>query len=365
MIYTLAAIADALEGTLFGDGTLTIHRIAHPADVPQPHDLVLATDKKLLPLVDAAQVSAAVIAADAPFDETQLKGVIRVKRPRLALAKLTALFQPDYRLPAGVHPTAVVEFGASVAESAAIGAFAYVGSQAVIEAGATLHPHTYVGQGAVIGAGTLLHAGVRVGANIRIGRNCIVHFNASIGADGFSFVTPQLGSVEAAKATGTVSASNQELIRIASLGGVVVGDDVEIGANSAIDRGTIVPTRIGRGTKIDNQVQIGHNVQIGENCMICGHVGIAGSAKIGNRVVLGGATGVADHVEIGDDSIAMGMSGVAGNIPPKSLVAGSPALPRQRAVENHMNIGRIKGLLQKIDALNARFEALEQSREKG
>src|SRR5262249_3185698 len=139
-----------------------------------------------------------------------------------------------------------------------------------------------------------------------IGERCIVHFNASLGADGFSFVTPQPGSVEQAKAGSgsSVAAANYELVRIASLGGVVIGDDVEIGASSCIDQGTIQPTRIGNGTKIDNHVQIGHNVTIGENCLICGRVGIAGSVTIGDRVVLGGAVGIADHLRIGDDVVA-------------------------------------------------------------
>jgi UDP-3-O-[3-hydroxymyristoyl] glucosamine N-acyltransferase len=358
-IYTLAALAEAVDGQLMGNSALTVSRLVHPTEAHTATDLALATDKKLLPLLDPARLTAAVISADAVFDDRQLQAVIRVKRPRLALAKLTELFQPDYRLPPGVHPTAIVEFGASIAATAAIGAYAYIGANAVIDAEVTIHPQAYVGPYAIVGAGSLIHSGVRIGARVKIGRHAIIHFNAAIGADGFSFVTPEMGSVESARATGAVTASNTALRRIASLGSVTIGDDVEIGANTAIDRGTIVDTRIGNGTKIDNQVQIGHNVQIGENCMICGNVGIAGSAKIGNRVVLGGATGVADHVEIGDDSIAMGMSGIAGNLPPRSLVAGTPALPRQRAMENHMNIGRIKGLTEKIAALMARVEALE------
>jgi len=230
-----------------------------------------------------------------------------------------------------------------------------------------VHPQAYVGEDASIGDDALILAGAKIGAGTRIGHRCIVHFNASIGADGFSFVTPQVGSVEAAKAGsgGEVTASNTALIRIASLAPVVLGDDVEIGANTSIDRGTVVSTRIGNGTKIDNQVQIGHNVRIGDNCMLCGRVGIAGSAVIGNRVVLGGAVGVADHVTIGDDAIAMAMSGIAGNVPPRTIVGGIPASPREKMMENLFNLARIKQFFKKVDGLADRISVLENSRENG
>jgi UDP-3-O-[3-hydroxymyristoyl] glucosamine N-acyltransferase len=144
-----------------------------------------------------------------------------------------------------------------------------------------------------------------------------------------------------------------------------VGDDVEIGANTSIDRGTIAPTRIGSGTKIDNQVQIGHNVIVGENCMICGRVGIAGSAVIGNRVVLGGAVGIADHVTVGDDAIAMAMSGIAGNVAPRTIVGGLPAVPREKVMENLFNLGRMKSFFKKIEGLAERVDALEKERKSG
>ncbi len=359
--FTTSAIAEALDAQLIGDGTILIERVAHPADVMGEHVLALATDKNLLPLLTANGARVAVIGHEAEPDPGSLDACIVVRRPRLALAKLTALFAETVAVQPGVHPSAVIEPGAQLGENVAIGPQVYVGAGAVIGANSTLHPQVYVGPEAVIGEGALIHSGARIGARVRIGARSIIHFNASIGADGFSFVTPQLGSVEAAKATGAVGATNSELVRIASLGTVVLGDDVEIGANTSIDRGTIAATSIGDGTKIDNQVQVGHNVVIGTNCLICGRVGIAGSATIGNRVVLGGATGVADHVKIGDDAIAMGMSGIAGNIAPKSLVAGVPAKPRSLVIEQHFNINRIKNLIKKVETLTARLDALERS----
>jgi UDP-3-O-[3-hydroxymyristoyl] glucosamine N-acyltransferase len=210
----------------------------------------------------------------------------------------------------------------------------------------------------------LFHPGVRIGDRVIVGDRVILHHNASIGADGFSFVTPEPGSVEAAKSTGRVEATNTALRRIHSLGAVVLGDDVEVGANSAIDRGTLSDTRIGRHTKIDNLVQIGHNVTVGEMCMLCGQVGIAGSARIGNRVVLAGQVGVGDHIKIGDDAVVAAKSAVGTDVAPRTVVMGIPAVPRDRAIDQLLNIGRLKGLFAEVAALKARLKTVEQGREK-
>ena len=362
--FTLQEIADAVEGRLIGDGTLRVSRLAHPADITGAGDLALAMDSKLLPLLKESKAAAAVIAESESACDF-LAARIVVARPRVALARLTALFAEPVRVKAGIHPSAVIEEGATLGANPAIGAQVFIGAKAVIGDNAVLHPQTYIGEGAVIGSDGVIYAGAKIGAGTKIGDRVMIHFNASIGADGFSFVTPQAGSVEAAKAgsSGAVTASNTVLIRIASLAPVILGDDVEIGANTSIDRGTIASTRIGNGTKIDNQVQVGHNVSIGDHCMICGRVGIAGSAKIGNRVVLGGAVGVADHVSIGDDAIAMAMSGIAGNVAPRTIVGGLPAAPRERMMENFFNISRLKQFFKKIEHLAERLEKLEKNTE--
>jgi UDP-3-O-[3-hydroxymyristoyl] glucosamine N-acyltransferase len=359
--FTTQALAEALDGQLIGDGQILITRLAHPADVRDGGDLALAMDNKLLPLLDKGVARAAVVGREANLPPGQIEACIVVNRPRLAIAKLTSLFANPVPVAAGIHPSAVIEQGALLGANVTVGAHAFVGAGAVIGENSVLHPQSYVGPGAVVGADALIYSGVRVGSGVTIGARCILHFNTSIGADGFSFVTPQPGSVEQAKSGsgGTVTATNYELVRIASLGGVVIGDDVEIGANSCIDQGTIAPTRIGNGTKIDNQVQVGHNVSIGDNCLICGRVGIAGSVTIGNRVVLGGAVGIADHLNIGDDAVVMAMSGVAGNVLPKSVVGGLPASPRERMMENFFNISRLKHFFRKVEALTERLDRFE------
>jgi UDP-3-O-[3-hydroxymyristoyl] glucosamine N-acyltransferase len=362
--YTTEALAAALSGQLIGDGKIPITRLAHPADIRDPGDLALAMDAKLLPLLAKGKPRAAIVATGTLPDPGLLEACIAVDRPRYALAKLTNLFSEPVPIIAGIHPSAVIEPGATIGKNVAIGAQVFVGANTVIGDNSILHPQTYVGPGAVIGANALIYPGVKIGGSVKIGENCIIHFNASIGADGFSFVTPQPGSVEKAKSGSgsAVTAANYELVRIASLGGVEIGNDVEIGANSCIDQGTIAPTRIGNGTKIDNQVQIGHNVTIGENCLICGRAGIAGSVTIGNRVVLGGAAGVADHITIGDDAIAMAMSGIGGNVPAGTIVGGYPARPRERLMESVFNVGRLKQVFRKIEALAERLDRLEKDR---
>jgi UDP-3-O-[3-hydroxymyristoyl] glucosamine N-acyltransferase len=362
--FTMQAVAEAVEGQLTGDGQWTVTRLAHPADIASSEDLVLAMDAKLLPLIEKNPPRAVIMNKGAVLPAGKITASIIVDRPRLAMAKLTQLFAEPANVPPGIHPTAVIEAGATIGKNVAIGAQSYIGAGAVIGDGCILHPRTYVAPRAVIGEGGLIYPGVCIASHVTIGKRCIIHFNASIGADGFSFVTPQLGSVEEAKAGGSdeVTARNESLIRIASLGGVVIGDDVEIGANSSIDQGTIAPTRIGNGTKIDNQVQIGHNVVIGDNCMICGRAGIAGSASIGNRVVLGGAVGVADHVTIGDDAVVMAMSGVGGNVQARTVVGGFPAVPRERLMQNYTNMGRLKQFYRKIEGLIERMDHLEQGK---
>ncbi len=361
-ILTMAEIANALGGRLIGDGQMTVTRLAHPADIQGPQDLVLAMDRSLLPLL-ADSPARAVVVAEGEVVPPSILACIEVRRSRVALAKLNHLFEEKVIVPAGIHPTAVIEIGAKIAPNVTIGAYSYICAGAEIAEGTVVHPQVYIGPKVKIGPNGLIYSGVRIGARVTIGARCIVHFNSSIGADGFSFVTPEMGSVEAAKATGEVGDStNISLIRIASLGAVEIGDDVEIGANTSIDRGTIVSTRVGNGTKIDNQVQIGHNVVIGENCMLCGRVGIAGSAVVGNRVVLGGAVGVADHVKIGDDVVAMGMSGIAGHIAPKSVVGGAPAKPRAKMIEDMRKLNRINRLVEKVEELTKRIEEIESSR---
>jgi UDP-3-O-[3-hydroxymyristoyl] glucosamine N-acyltransferase len=359
--YEFAEIAQTLVAEVQGNGTLTVARLMHPLEATRPDDLIFIMDPALATRLNESPVRCAVLAEGIEPPEGSLDAWFHVKRPRFALAILMDLFERMPHAPPGVHPTAVIEEGAQIGADVSIGALAYVGPNARIGDGCILMPQTYVAADAVIGSHCLLYPGVRIGEEVILGDRVIIHYNAAIGADGFSFVTPQMASHEAAKTGGdAVTATMEGIYRIASIGTVRIGDDVEIGACAAIDRSNIGTTVIGRGTKIDNHCQIGHNVRVGEDCLLSGQVGLAGSVKVGNRVVLAGQVGVADHLTIGDDAVVGGGSGLWKNVEPKQVVAGYPALPKTEALRREMDIARLPKLLRDVAALKKQVAEMRQ-----
>jgi len=359
---TIETLATALDATFEGDGSLAVSRPAHPDEAGEAGTIAIATSPEFVAKLSGA--SAAVLAEGTDWQALGLKAAIFVGRPRYALSGVTTAFAPPIDLAPGIHETAFVDPSATLGEGVAVGPFAFIGAGASVGAGSQILSHVSIGADARVGEGALIHSGARIGARVTIGARAIIHQNAVIGADGFSFVTPQMGAVEAAKAGGgsTSATQNTSLARIHSLGGVTLGDDVEIGACTTIDRGTLTDTRIGDGTKLDNQVQIGHNVRIGSTCMLCAQVGIAGSAVVGDRVVLGGKVGVADHVTIGSDVLVGAASAVATNIPSRNIMMGVPAVKRDEALRGVMALRRLPRLFETVDALKKRLSALDGDR---
>ena len=347
----LSEIAAALNARLVGDGTIEIERPVHPADAKGPGDLALAMEPAMIALLEGSPVRAAVVRDESRLPANRLAGYLVVGRSRYAMAQLLDMFAlPPHSVP-GVHKMAVVAEDASIGNGVSVGPFCYVGPNAKIGDGTILLASVTVGADAVLGQSCLVHPGARIGERVVIGDRAIIHHNASIGADGFSFVTPAPGSVEAAKASGDIRSTNDQIVRINSIGTVILGDDVEVGACTAIDRGTVSATRVGRNTKIDDLVMIGHNCVIGENCMLCGQVGIAGSSTIEDRVVLGGRAGVGDHITIGSDSVIAGGTLIGQSVQPKSLIMGYPPLPKNEAFEMALNLRRIGRILRDVDEL--------------
>ena len=349
MRHTLEDIARATGLELTGDGGIAVTGPVPPAQAG-PDDLAIAMSPDYGSDLQGSECRAAVVWADADINELGLQGALIAPRPRVALAHLTAHFaHPDDTTP-GIHPSAIIAPDAQIGADAAVGPFAVIGGRAQIGAGARIGSHVSIGSDAVIGARMQARDGSRIGARCVIGDDLFVHSNAVIGADGFSFEPPQRGAVEAAKQDGDISSAVQtaKFLRIHSLAAVEIGDDVEIGACATIDRGTLAPTRIGSGTKIDNQVQIGHNVQIGQTCLICAHVGIAGSARIGDRVVLAGKVGIGDHIKIGSDVVCAAGTMVASNIRSGSVMMGVPATTRERAIAEVMAIKRLPRVLDQV-----------------
>jgi UDP-3-O-[3-hydroxymyristoyl] glucosamine N-acyltransferase len=359
--YSFSAIAEALNTTVHGDRGLTVARLVHPLEASRPDDLVFLMDAGLAARLGESPVRAAILADGIEPPTGVLDAWATVVRPRYALARLLDLFERRPHAPPGVHPTAVVEEGAKLGENVSIGALAYIGPNARIGSGTAVLPQAYVGAEAEIGQDCLIYPGARIGERVEIGARAIIHHNASIGSDGFSYVTPQQASFEAAKAFGdSVKTTTEGLRRIASIGTVRIGDDVEIGACAAIDRSNIGSTIVGRGTKIDNHCQIGHNVRIGEDCLLSGQVGLAGSVSLGNRVVLAGQVGVGDHLTIGDDAVVGGGSGVWKNVEPRQVVAGFPALPKTEAFRREADIARLPRLLRDVADLKKSVAQLRQ-----
>jgi UDP-3-O-[3-hydroxymyristoyl] glucosamine N-acyltransferase len=349
-------IAQALGGRLDGDGAIDINRVVHPEGAQLPSDLAVALSAEALATLPRSKARVVLVAAANPAPAGPFLAIIAVGETRTALAKLTALFDPGPPHEGGIHATALVAPDAVLGEGVSIGPYAVVGPRTCIGDRTTIMPQVTIGADAAIGADCLLHSGVRIGHQCKLGDRVIVHGNAVIGADGFSFA-PDLMSASAFVAGVVVT-------RVHSLGHVEIGNDVEIGACTTIDRATLESTRIGRGTKIDDHVHIGHNVTIGESCILAGMVGISGSVILGDRVRLGGGVGIGDHVRVGDQAVIAAGSGVATNVPAGAFFSGYPAQPHQRTLEQQLYLRRQRRLHDKVEVLASRLEDLERTMKK-
>ena len=352
MAYSIAEIAEALGAEAVGNPTLKVTGAAEPASAG-PDQLALAMDPKYAEGLAAGKARAAVLWPGADWQALGLEAAILVPRPRYAMAGLTRLMDKGPEIAPGIHPSAVIDPAAEIGEGAAIGPFVVIGRGAKIGSRARIASHVFIAEEAQIGADALLYAGVRIGARVVIGDRFIAQPGAVIGADGMSFVTPEKSTVEQVRETmGQVEeAARQSWTRIHSLGSVRIGDDVEIGANAAIDRGTIRDTVVGSGTKIDNLVHLAHNVVIGRDCLFAALVGVAGSTRIGDRVVLGGQVGVADNITVGDDVVAGAATKVLSNVPAGRAMLGYPGMKMETHIEVYKALRRLPRLFAQVAAL--------------
>jgi UDP-3-O-[3-hydroxymyristoyl] glucosamine N-acyltransferase len=335
--FTLGELADALPARLDGDPTRVVTGVA-PLDSAGPDQISFLTDARYLEAARASRAGAFL----AGTDVGDLPGpTLRCAAPQQALIDLLLLFHPRASGPGGVDRTAVVATEARVDPTAAVGPLTVVEAGAVIGPGVRLHALVYVGAGVEIGEGTVVHPHVSLREGVRIGRRVVIHAGAVLGADGFGFAYD--GSAHR---------------KIPQVGGVVIEDDVEIGANTTIDRATFGDTIVRRGTKIDNLVQIGHNVEVGEHSLLVAQVGIAGSVRLGRGVVLAGQVGVADHLTIGDGVVASAQAGIASSIEPGVRLMGTPARPIMQARRIIAAEARLPELLRRVRALEQRLERL-------
>ena len=332
--FSVEEITQIVGGMLTKAECPTITQIAPPL-LSDENTLALALSEEEIANLAKSKAKAALV----PFG-VNISGLttIEVERPRLAMMKLITLFYEEPAIMTGtsnIHPTAVVHETAKIGQNVQIGPHVIVSKNAEIGDGSKLLGNTYIGNNAKIGKNCFFHSGVNIGDRVKIGDKVILHNGVSLGADGFSFVTENPNNIEQARKEGGIKEQNTEqvIFKIPSIGSVVIGNNVEIGANSTIDRGTIENTVIGDDTKIDDLVMIGHNCRVGKGCLIVSQVGIAGSCVIGDRVVLAGQAGLADHIEIGADSIVTAKAGVTKSFPEKSIIVGIPAVPRKEFIK--------------------------------
>ena len=337
---TLKDIAAAVKGDLIGDGDIPIDGIAGIQNAVGGK-ISFLTYGSYLKFVPECKASALIIGRKIPLaDIRAVKNLIVVDNPELAYISVATMFQESPVIKPGIHPTASISDTAVIAPDASVGAFACIEDNARIDDNVTIYPYVYVGRNVTIGESSILYPHVTVYRDTSIGRNVIIHANTVIAADGFGYTWD--GAKHA---------------KIPQIGSVVIEDDVEIGANTAIDRASLEKTVIGKGTKIDNLVQIAHNVTIGQNSIIVSQVGIAGSTRIGNNVVLAGQAGVRDHVTVGDRVMAGGGTGITKDVPAGSIIWGTPHMPHKDRIKLQIYIKKLPALFERIKQLEKKLSA--------
>ncbi|HPO93859.1 MAG TPA: UDP-3-O-(3-hydroxymyristoyl)glucosamine N-acyltransferase [Phycisphaerales bacterium] len=335
---TTGTLAQALGGTLEGSPDLVITNLGG-LDEATPGTLTFVRSAKFAKAWAGSKATAVLATRDIPLGghDPATRAIIRVDDADLAMIKVLSMFSPKWHQPdPGVHPTAIIDPTATVAPSARIGAHSTVGPHCRIADHVVLHPGVTLGAHVAIGPGSVLHAGVVVYDRCTIGAQSILHANVTIGADGFGYRPDPAG---------------RGLIKIPHIGTVQIGNAVEVGANSCIDRGKFGATVIGDGTKIDNLVQIGHNVRIGRACVICGVTGIGGSTVIGDGCIIAGHVGIADGIHIGARATISAKSGVISDVPTGEVHFGSPAGPHKEQMRAYAIMRRLPEIYRDIDEL--------------
>lgn len=337
MGYRLAELAELVGGRIEGDPERAVETI-RILEEAGPADLSFLTSPRYRPQALASSAGALLV-GKAVADRAALgRDLLVVDDPGYALAVLLAHFHPSGSREPGVHPTAILEPGCVVDPSAHIGPYVVIGEGSRIGARAQLHAFVAVGRRCVVGEGAVLHPHAVLYDGTEVGEASIVHAGVVLGADGFGYATH--GGAHH---------------KVPQLGHVVVAAHVEIGANATVDRATLGATRIGEGTKIDNLVQVGHNVQVGKHCILCGQAGIAGSARLGNGVVLAGQAGVAGHIQLGDRVQVAAKSAALASVEKGTAVAGIPAVEMRKWRRQTVLISRLEEMSRRLRALERRL----------
>jgi UDP-3-O-[3-hydroxymyristoyl] glucosamine N-acyltransferase len=338
--FKLKDLARMLDCPFTGDGETILTGVA-ALDKAGPGDLAFWADPKLREALERTRAGAVVIPPGEPFDR---RPALRSETPHLTFVRAVELFFSPYRPAPGVHPTAVVAPSARLGRDVSVGALTVIGEEAEVGDGAVLFPLVSIYPRVKIGAGSIIHSHVSLREDVRVGQRVVIHGGVVIGTDGFAYLQGPDGTHR----------------KIPQKGTVVIEDDVEIGANTTIDRAALGETIVRRGTKIDNLVMVAHNVEVGTDSLLIAQVGIAGSSTVGNNVLLAGQVGIADHVHIGDRVVIAAKSGITKDVPSGAFVAGSPHLDIHDWRKFWVSAPHLYDLVKELKRLTARVEELEK-----
>ncbi|MGH9340129.1 MAG: UDP-3-O-(3-hydroxymyristoyl)glucosamine N-acyltransferase [Acidobacteriota bacterium] len=335
-VYTLQMLADHVNGQVVGDPDIEVTGI-QPFELAVPGDLTLAAEKKYLQDLSKTAASAVIVpfslSAETPAGQ---KSLLQTRQPKAAFARLLALVHYKPFSAGGISPMSFIGQNCQISEDVTISAFVHIGDNVTVSERVILHPGVCVGNGCSIGPDSVLYPNVTLYDGVVLGSQVILHAGAVIGADGFGYVF-----------------DGQDQVKIPQVGSVIIGDDVEIGANSCVDRATFGATTLESGVKLDNQVHIGHNCRIGQNTVIVAQVGLSGSVEVGKNCVFAGHAGVVDHVKIGDRVTVLMKSAVSKDVPSGSVVSGQPAIEHRRAM-------KIEALVRRLPEIYREWKAVRR-----
>lgn len=345
MEFTAAALAGFLKGEIVGNPETKVSMVAKIEEGHEGALSFLANPKYEQYLYTTASSIVLVNNDFVPSGPVKAT-LIKVKNSYEAFASLLKLVEQARPKKKGIHPTAVIEKSTVIGTDVYIGAYAYIGDNCIIGDGTRIYPHVFIDDNTTLGKNCLIYAGVKIYHECRIGNGCTIHAGTVLGSDGFGFA-PQ---------------SESEFMKIPQIGNVVLEDNVEIGANVAIDRATMGSTIIRRGVKIDNLIQIGHNVEIGENTVMAGQTGIAGSTKIGKNCMFAGQVGIAGHLKVADGTKAGAQAGIGGDIKEEnSTILGSPAIDYRMFLKSSVIFRKLPEMKAKIDLIEKEIESLKKA----
>ena len=332
MNLTVGNIADQINGSVVGDRDIDISNISKIEEGAKG-SLTFLANPKYTEFIYTTNASAAIVSSDfEPTEKIELT-LIKVKDPYSSFTSILELFDKDLSKRKGISQLTDIDKSSKISESSFIGSFSTVGENSIIGEKCIIENQVFIGNNVKIGNGCLIHPGVKILDDTIIGQNCIIHSSTTIGSDGFGFAPNDDGSYK----------------KIPQTGNVVIGDNVEIGSNSTIDRATLGSTIISNGVKLDNQIQVAHNVEIGENTAIAAQSGVAGSTKIGKNCMIGGQVGIIGHIKIGDNVKIQAQAGVTSNIESNSRVTGTPAISYMNYNKSYVHFKNLPEIVKKID----------------